>query len=95
MRRWHQERNLMLRRWRKELATHVQVGWGQMPRESMVPASTACQVDCHCAAGMGTMRKRTLSGHSHACWLCNYSKYLPKARATKKRAAIEFELHNS
>lgn len=95
MRRWHQERNLMLRRWRKELATHVYDGHsytGVYPRESLAPASVACDVSCHCAAGMGTMRKRTLSGHSHACMLCNYSKYLPKNRYEVRREAIEFEL---
>ncbi len=95
MYRWHtqKEHNLVQRRWRKELATHVEVGWGFMPRESMVPASYACDVDCHCAAGQGTMRKRTLSGHHKHCLMCNGSKYFERGRrGNKLRAAIRYEL---
>lgn len=95
MRRWHSERDLMLRRWRQELATHTDNapdrGWGR-PYDSMVPSVLACEIDCHCANGMGTMRKNRLDCGKAHCGLCHYGKWDPKARNTKKRAAIQFEL---
>lgn len=52
--RWHTEAALMLRRWRKELANHARV---RVP-ERLAPPSEATGMACHCARGIGTMRKR-------------------------------------
>jgi hypothetical protein len=88
MYRWHAEHNLMLRRWRQELATH-----NEARHCSLAPPSLAPAVDCHCAQGIGSMRKRRPFGCTKArCFLCHAEKFLPKGRAAKKRAAIEFEL---
>lgn len=94
MRRWHTEVELMSRRWRKELATHARHpnSWkGSYPYEALAPASIACDVECHCANGMGTMRKQKLSGHHKACHMCNWEKYQPKDRLNKRTKSIEFE----
>lgn len=96
MRRWAEERPLMLRRWRQELANHGRWhgGDGDYPWEGLAPPSCAADVDCHCANGIGTMRKNRPYGCSQPrCWLCHYDKFcVPKARANKKRAAVAFEL---
>lgn len=96
MRRWHLERDLMLRRWRQELANHGRYfgGDGDYPFEGLAPPACAVDVDCHCANGIGTMRKNRAYGCGNPrCGLCHWSKfYEPKARANKKRVAIEFEL---
>lgn len=97
MRRWHNEVPLMTRRWRKELATHTyhpNSYWSRYGYDCMAPPSVACDVDCHCSRGCGTVRKRTLSGHSHACLMCNWEKYFDgwrKDRFNKRRKAIEFD----
>jgi hypothetical protein len=82
MRRWHAEVALMHRRWRIEMDAHG-YDWRCPPTD---PSA------CHCAQGVGSMRKRTPWGHSKRCWLCKGPKYMPKARATKNRREIEFEL---
>lgn len=97
MQRWHRDRQLMLRRWRMELAKHgdgdPHSRRGGYPRYALAPSSLAASVDCHCADGIGTMRKATPFGHRHhACPFCNPDKFLPKARGTAKRRAIAFDL---
>lgn len=97
MRRWHQERDLMLRRWRKELNKHgdshphSEYHW-QGPYDSLVPPAVACEVNCHCANGIGTMRKNRLDCGKARCEVCHCGKWFPKSRANKKRAAIQHEL---
>ena len=57
--RWNKARALMLRRYRIELATHTGIP-GQTrtwPWRSQAPMGFATQIDCHCARGIGTMRK--------------------------------------
>lgn len=96
MRRFQEERALMLRRWRMELGNHT--GGILDPVKSageewLAPPGNACDVDCHCASGFGTMRKHRPYGCDRArCNLCHYGKWYPKARANKKQAAIRFEL---
>ena len=86
----------MLRRWRKELAKHGEGDphsknhWGY-PHDSMAPPSLACDVVCHCADGIGTMRKNRLDCGNVRCGLCHFGKWLPKGRETAKRAAIRYE----
>lgn len=57
--RWHKEQALMLRRYRIELATHAFLGPDRrrMAWRSLAPVGTAAEVACHCARGIGTMRK--------------------------------------
>lgn len=94
MRRWHSERELMLRRWRQELANH-DFEYGQdYPHGYLAPPSDAAGIDCHCAQGIGSMRKRTAYGCGNPrCGICHFEKfYVPKARETKRREAIDFDL---
>lgn len=99
MRRWHSEMPLMRRRWRMELAKHGNSDpnskwcWG-MPLMALAPPSLAAQVDCHCAQGIGSMRKRKpLDCTNPRCGLCHFEKFfVPKAREQKKREAILFDL---
>jgi hypothetical protein len=94
MKRWHSEISLMTRRWRQELANH-DFEYGQnYPHCYLAPPSDAKGISCHCAHGVGTMRKRTPYGCGNPrCGICHFSKYfVPKARANKKRKAINFEL---
>lgn len=83
MYRWHNERSLMLRRWKEEMGSH-RYDWRNPPTDPNA---------CHCAQGIGSMRKRTPQGCGNPrCGICHYEKFfLPKARATKKRAAISYE----
>lgn len=98
MRRWHSEQSMMMRRWRMELATHVGSHVGpekSLGYMSLIPATDACKVDCHCAKGPGTMRKSRpgAGGCSNpACGICHPSKGIPKARSMARRREIEYEL---
>lgn len=83
MRRWHEEKDLMFRRWKQEMRKHG-YDWRNPPvgRDA-----------CHCAAGIGSMRKkRPFDCGVVQCSICHEDKFLPKARANKKRAAIEEDL---
>jgi hypothetical protein len=98
MRRWHAEQDLMLRRWRKELAKHgdghphSKYHWGY-PHDALASPSIACDVRCHCAAGIGTMRKNRLDCGRPRCGLCHWDKfYEPKRRGATKRSAITLDL---
>lgn len=86
MQRWHNERALMLRRWKMEMAKHG-YDWRN-------PPDPKCDRDaCHCAAGIGSMRKmRPYDCGQVRCAWCHGDKFDPKARATKQRAAIQYEL---
>lgn len=96
MKRWHEERNLMLRRWREEIHNHADDRWqkGSYRRAPIPP--TVCNGDepCHCFRGPGFMRKQRPHGCSRPrCGICHGDKhYGYKARANKKRAAIRFEM---
>lgn len=97
MKRWHEERDLMMRRWRKELGKHgpdtenSKWRWGG-PYDCVAPPSWAASVSCHCAAGIGTMRKNRLDCGNVRCGICHPHLHDPKRRAAKKRAAIEYEM---
>jgi hypothetical protein len=90
MYRWHAERDLMLRRWRVELASHDR-SYSHM---ALAPPGIACTVDCHCANGMGTMRKtKPFDCGKPRCHTCHWSKLTePKRRASAQRDAIRFDL---
>jgi hypothetical protein len=84
MRRWHtpREHALMFRRWREEMASH-EYDWRCPPTG---------QDACHCAQGIGSMRKRTLGCSRPRCGCCHYGKFfLPKARANELRSALRYE----
>jgi len=97
MRRWHEERDLMMRRWRMELATHMGacIGPDRRPNQEWpAPPAVSCDVDCHCANGIGTMRKNRVYGCGNPrCGICHFEKYyVPKRRGARKRAEINFDL---
>lgn len=101
MRRWHEERHLMLRRWRQEIAIHGghdgwKCGWNGNCGEFLapIPPVVACADDhCHCFAGPGFFRKRApLDCGNTRCGICHSGKWDRKARGAKKRAAIEWGL---
>ena len=56
MRRWHQERSLMLRRWAEEKRNHMEDERVFGPKHSFE--------QCHCSAGPGLMRKARPSDRS-------------------------------
>lgn len=91
MKRWAMERDLMMRRWRQELATHGTHAegskwyWG-MPTERLAPPSLACNVACHCANGIGTMRNQRPYGcPTVRCGLCHPHKKWPKRTKRRER----------
>lgn len=94
MRRWHEERDLMLRRWRQELGNHTGGVLDPVKSAGMeweAPPAMACGIDCHCARGIGTMRKNRPYGCS--CWMCKLDKHYDKwGRGGRRRAAIQFDL---
>lgn len=85
----------MLRRWRQELANHGRWfgGDGDYPTEGLAPPACAADVNCHCANGIGTMRKNRAYGCGNPrCAICHWGKlYEPKRRAYHKLAAIRYE----
>lgn len=106
MNRWHspRERTLMLSRWRLEIAQHEKwpsfgqgrKGFRQYGFVDQAPLPPLTDGDsCHCYRGMGYFRKRhPLDCGNPRCGLCHYGKFhTRKARASKRREAIEFELH--
>lgn len=105
MRRWHAERDLMLRRWKNEIADHgghagYHVGevtsfgflgnsWLEVPIPPVV-----CEDSCHCFAGPGFFRKRKpFDCGKSRCLICHSDKFWEaKNRHNGKRKAVEFEL---
>lgn len=83
MQRWHKEKALMFRRWKIEMMIH-RYDWRNPPTDPEA---------CHCAKGIGSMRKRTPAGHRRRCCLCNPHKCVPKARQNKEYRALAFELN--
>lgn len=99
MQRWHSEVGLMTRRWRQELASHGDghptsaTEWS-FPWMALGPPSLAPQIECHCALGIGSMRKKRLHDCGNTrCGLCHFDKFhMPKNRANKRREAIRFDI---
>lgn len=96
MRRWHAEHDLMYRRWRVELAKHGDdhPTSERFPHMALAPPSLAPSINCHCAHGIGSMRKHTpYDCGNPRCGLCHFEKfYVPKARANKRRSEIRYEM---
>lgn len=90
MRRWHEDQALMTRRWRQELANHL-VDYN---RCALAPPGDAHGIDCHCARGIGTMRKsRPYGCPNPRCWICHWDKWTAHSgRSNRRRAAIAFDL---
>jgi len=93
MRRWHEEHGLMLRRWKQEMDLHG-YDWRNPPKLSCVSDEQGVGGTCHCAAGIGSMRKRTpLDCGNPRCGTCHGEKfYAPKRRGAKRREAIQFDV---
>jgi hypothetical protein len=91
MRRWHAERVLMLRRWQMEIGEHEDMEY--MTLAPIPPRS--CDERCHCYRGPGFMRKRRpYTCGKPRCGICKPGKvWGRKARATKLRKAIDYELN--
>jgi hypothetical protein len=82
VKRWHEDRDLMLTRMKLERAKH---GVGPDVRDASI---------CHCLLGIGVVRKRKPYGcRRPRCGLCHPDKlFTPKARAATRRRAIDFDL---
>lgn len=94
MKRWHSgvEVALMRRRWKLEMEIHG-YDWRNPPELSCIPSEQGIRGVCHCAAGIGSMRwSHPYDCGKTKCMSCHYEKYMPKARATKKREAIEYSM---
>lgn len=90
MRRWHAERELMLRRWREEIAKHEFPEYAYCALAPVPPV--ADESSCHCYRGMGVLRKRSPHDCGKArCEWCHYGKWLKKARGNELRQALEWE----
>jgi hypothetical protein len=77
----------MMRRWRQELGKHL-----GLPGLLLAPPSAAPDVDCHCSAGIGALRKRKPLDCGRArCGLCHSEKWMPRDRLNERRRAIEFD----
>jgi len=88
MRRWHEERELMLTRWRQEVAKHKR---GYIFPTIAVPPAMG-EDDCHCFRGMGVLRKRRpLDCGRPRCGLCHPHKRQSRQRLGQDRAAFDFE----
>lgn len=91
MKRWHDSRELMLSRWRREIANH-ETKWSGAPLPSVPP--TTCDPDpCHCYRGMGFYYKKDPydCGRPH-CGICHSEKFFPGARRLRdERDAFERE----
>lgn len=74
MRRWHEDRDLMLRRWREEIAKHE---FPDYPWCSLAPIPAEKNDDiCHCYRGMGFLRKKSVHGCANPrCMVCHLDKY--------------------
>jgi hypothetical protein len=84
----------MLRRWRQELARHgFEVGQ-PYPWCALAPPGDAEGIDCHCARGIGSMRKMRPFGCSkgRTC-ICRWHKnhYVLKRHAGKFRTELAYE----
>jgi hypothetical protein len=95
MRRWHEERALMLRRWRMELGNHVG-GFASddsyAGQEWLAPPVLACGIKCHCARGIGTMRKQRPYDGWGGSWNAYEVQLENRRQRHDKRKAIQFEL---
>ncbi|MGO9960923.1 MAG: hypothetical protein ACLP50_33930 [Solirubrobacteraceae bacterium] len=95
MRRWHEERELMLGRWRREIALHEGVagGRGHPPLPPIAAESGGPEI-CHCYRGMGFVRKKRPGDCGKPrCVHCHLRKFYDRpARQHIKRTAIEADL---
>ena len=91
MRRWQQDRERMIRRWRIEIAKHEQYPHMAL---AVAPPDHCDTDDCHCYRGMGYFRKRhPFDCGKTRCGLCHWYKHFPgSGRANRRRAAIEFDI---
>ena len=92
MRRWHEERDLMLRRWRVEIAKHEYFLWGRYSLAPIPPVSCD-EDDCHCYRGPGFLRKRKPYDCGRArCGICHLEKHYPGERRRRdEREAFNHE----
>lgn len=90
MRRWHEERGLMMTRWRMEIAKHE--GIGPAPYQPPIPPESCDVDDCHCYRGMGFARKRKpYDCGNPRCDMCHSGKW-DKSRQRERQRAIEADI---
>jgi hypothetical protein len=89
VRRWHTERDLMLRRWRFEIAIHEYPAW---PHGGLAPIPPViCDDSCHCYRGCGFFRDRhPLDCGRPRCGCCHAGKW-DRRRQNDLREAIDRE----
>ena len=89
MRRWHEDRDLMLGRWRQEIANHER-GFA-FPVAGVPPEPDPAA--CHCYRGMGVVRESRATGCGHTlCGLCHPHKRWPAHRRRAQTvAAVTYE----
>jgi hypothetical protein len=81
MRRWHEEVGLMQARMKLEREKH---GVDPDNRDGTI---------CHCLLGIGFVRKKKpYDCGNPRCGVCHFGKWEKKARAAKKRKAIDYDL---
>lgn len=83
MRRWHSERDLMLRRWRFEIALH-EWGWSFGSLHPLPPV--VCEGSCHCYAGCGFFRNsHPLDCGRSNCGICHVKHVVYRAEKKRER----------
>jgi hypothetical protein len=88
MRRWHEDRDLMLARWRQEIAVHEH---GFVFPVAAVPPEAAPGA-CHCYRGMGFLRKkRPLDCGRPRCGLCHPEKRISRRGPAQAQRALSYE----
>jgi hypothetical protein len=94
VKRWHNETALMYRRWRQELANHDWETGKNYAYCALASPDDAKGISCHCANGIGSMRKNRPYGCSRVrCGICHWEKvFEPKCRNNHRRDAIKFEI---
>ena len=87
MKRWHEEKALMMKRWKIELSKHEPWNLGRELAKGK-EARTICGITltgkfCHCEIGPGSCRKKRPYGHPSQCsckaekwWKNKYGKLL-------------------
>lgn len=91
MKRWHQDRKIAYREWKKHRRIHVETNqW-----RTRVGVS-AYIVDCECDEQVGRFRKTDAYDCGHRrCWMCHGGKYpkrLPKGQEIKSQFAFGEQL---
>lgn len=87
MQRWHQEKHITMREWKKHRTLHVK--WNE--RRNQVGVSSLV-VDCKCDEQIGRFRKQDAGDCGNPqCLLCHSYKF-PKRQRTHKELLSELKM---